>query len=588
MTLFDHLVIAFYFAFMVAVGVVFRRFVTDVSDYFRSGGKVLWWMVGSSAFMVSFSAWTFTGAVSKAYADGWPVMTIYVANAVGFLLNALYFAPRFRQLRVITAVEAIRLRFGTVSEQVFTWLQIPLGVLNAGIWLNAIGVFFAAVFGIDPRLTIVVTGLVVLLIALSGGSWAVLASDFMQALILMVVCAAVLAHTLARIGGPAAFAAAVPPGHLDLGQVFTRDFLGLWCLAMLVKQIHTTNNLYDAVRYLCVKDSRHARWAGWLGAALFLVGIALWFLPPMIARTLLPELGTRFPQLAHPEEAAYIAIAREVLPVGMMGLLASAIFAATMSSMDSGLNKNAGVFVKNFYQPWLRPQATDAHLLRVGKLATLAMGVLIVATALEMNELRGLGLFRLMQRVGILIGVPVVVPLFLGLLVKRTPPWSAWSTVLIGFASSLVFSRLLTPDWAVRTFGLEGVLDSAEREYWTQSAQFFANLLTAGTWFLLTRLFWPQTSGADRARIEGFFQRMHTPVDFEREEGPTAARDREQSLAVGWLAVAYGTFIVLLAAIPNPPAGRLTFLASGAVVAAIGGWLIRAAPRPPANDGERA
>ena len=88
MTGYDYAVLGFYFAFMAAISWVFRRFVQNVSDYFRGGGKALWWMVGASAFMVSFSAWTFTGAASKAYADGWPVMAIYVANAVGFAISA--------------------------------------------------------------------------------------------------------------------------------------------------------------------------------------------------------------------------------------------------------------------------------------------------------------------------------------------------------------------------------------------------------------------------------------------------------------------------------------------------------------------
>ena len=89
MTSYDTAVLVFYFAFMVAVSWVFRRFVHNVSDYFRGGGKALWWMVGGSAFMVTFSAWTFTGAASAAYADGWPVAAIYFANGSGRSWNCM-------------------------------------------------------------------------------------------------------------------------------------------------------------------------------------------------------------------------------------------------------------------------------------------------------------------------------------------------------------------------------------------------------------------------------------------------------------------------------------------------------------------
>ena len=575
MTSFDYAVLIFYFVYMVAISWIFRRFVTNVSDYFRGGGKALWWMVGGSAFMVQFSAWTFTGAASKAYADGWPIAVIYLGNAIGFMLNALHFAPKFRQLRVVTGVEAIRIRFGKVSEQFFTWLQLPFGLLQAGIWLNSLAVFFAAVFDLDLSLTIVVTGLVVLVMALLGGSWAVLASDFIQVLILMPVCLAVTVLAILKLGGPAEFLAQVPARHLDFSQVFSYDFLGLWCVAMLLKQIHTTNNLADANRYLCVKDGQHARWAGFLGAGLFVAGIVIWFLPPIAAAIRFPDLHAVFPHLRNPEEAAFIAISRDVMPVGMMGLLVSGIFAATMSSMDSGLNKNTGFFIKNFYQPVLKPKSTDQHLLKVGKITTLAFGLLIIFVAIEMSQLKGLTLFQLTQRLSILIGIPIIVPLFLGLLIKHTPPWSAWSTVVVGFLSSLYITNHLTPEWAAAFFHVGHPLNEAAGEYWRQAIELFGNVAVCSTWFVGTKLFWHRTDPADRAQVDEFFRRLGQPVDFNREEGAHNANDGRQSTVVGWLCVAYGAFVGLLALIPNPLTGRLAFLGCAAIVGGIGALLVR-------------
>ncbi|AOS44206.1 Sodium/glucose cotransporter [Lacunisphaera limnophila] len=575
MTRFDYAVLVFYFGYMLAISWVFRKFVTNISDYFRGGGKAVWWMVGGSAFMAAFSAWTFTGAASKAYLDGWPVMAIFVANAVGFVLNAVFFAPRFRQTRVITSVEAIRQRFGAVSEQVMMWLQIPLSTLQAAIHLNALGVFFAAIFGLDLTWTLLVTGVVVLVMTLLGGSWAVLAADFIQVLILMPVCAAVTVLALLRLGGWDGFVAGLPVAHLNLGEIFTKEFLGLWCTAMLLKQIISTNNLFEAGRYLSVKDSRHARWAGYLGAGLFVVGIFIWFLPPMAARALQIDLAAIFPTLKSPDEASFIAISQVVMPVGMLGLLVSGIFAATMSGMDSGLNKNAGFFVKNFYQPLFRPQATERQLLRVGRLATFVLGVLVISIAIRMAEIKELGLFLMMQRVSILIGVPVTVPLLLGLVIRHTPPWSAWSTVLVGFFGSMVVGQFFTPEWGAALFNHPLPLDAASREYWIQGFQFFANVILASTWFIGTKLFWSRCAPEHRAQVDAFFTQMTTPVDFDREEGAANANDTQQSSAVGWLSFAYGVFVCLLAFIPNPLVGRLAFLGCGGTVVLIGVLLIR-------------
>jgi SSS family solute:Na+ symporter len=575
MTPFDYAVLVFYFGYMLAISWVFRKFVTNVSDYFRGGGKVVWWMVGGSAFMVQFSAWTFTGAASQAYREGWPIIVIYFGNALGFLINALHFAPKFRQLRVVTGVEAIRQRFGRVSEQVFVWLGLPLGLMQAGIWLNSLGVFFAAVFGGDLMLTIAVTGLVVLVMALIGGSWAVLASDFIQVLILMPVCLALCVLALLKVGGFGALADALPAGHLDPGAIFTKEFLGFWCLAMILKQFNTTNNLMDANRYLAAKDSRHARWAGFLGAGLFVLSLFIWFIPPMAARALFPDLQALYPALKNPDEASFIAIAQAVLPVGMIGILVSGIFAATMSSMDAGLNKNAGIFIKNFYQPFLRPGATDRQLLRAGKFTTVVLGLVVIAVALKFSELKDMNLFKLTQRTSILIGVPIVVPLMLGLVIRRTPPWSAWSTVLVGFMSSLFISDYLTPEWAAPLFGYTGELSHASREYWRQGIEMIGNFLVGGTWFCLTTLFWKSSPAAHQAEVAGFSRRLDTPVDFAAEEGAASANDAIQARAVGWLSITYGGFVGLLALIPNPLAGRLAFLFCGGVVIFIGWLLLR-------------
>lgn len=575
MTPYDYAVLVFYFVFMLTISWVFRRFVTNVSDYFRGGGKALWWMVGGSAFMVQFSAWTFTGAAGQVYREGWPVMAIYFGNALGFLICGLYFAPRFRQMRVVTGVEAVRQRFGRASEQVFVWLGLPLGILQAGIWLNSLAVFFSAVFKIDLLTTIAATGVVVLIMALIGGSWAVLASDFIQVLILMPVCLALTLLSLVKVGGLGSFVEKLPASHLDIGAVFSKEFLGLWCFAMILKALNTNNNLIDANRYLAAKDSRHARFAGFFGAGLFVLSLFIWFIPPMAARILYPDLHALFPALKNPEEASFIAISQAVLPVGMMGLIVSGIFAATMSSMDAGLNKGAGIFIKNFYQPIFRPQGGERQLLRASKITTVILGVVIVCVAMKMSELKDMNLFKLTQRVSILLGVPIVVPLMLGVIIRRTPPWTAWSTVLVGFLSSIFISDYLTPEWAAPLFGYKGTIDATSREYWRQSIEMVGNFTIAGTWFVFTAFFWKWSSPAHRAEVESFSARLETPVNFAQEEGAANANDARQSSVVGWLCLAYGGFVMLLAFIPNPSLGRLAFVGCGGIVVLVGSLLLR-------------
>lgn len=568
MTTYDYAVIAFYFLFMLLMGWLASRFVKNSSDYFRGGGQMMWWLVGAGAFMTQFSAWTFTGAASKAYSEGWPILVIFFGNAIGFFANAAYFAPRARQMRVITAIQAVRLRFSAANEQVFTWLQIPLGTLYAGIWLNGLCIFLSAAFGFNLEQTIILTGVVVVAMTLLGGSWAAIAGDFIQMLILMPVTVVAAYLALREVGGVAAFVERLPPGHLNIGAALDSPLMMFWVIAIIVKQFISTNNLLEGSRYLCVKDGVHARRAASLAGMLFLVGPIIWFIPPMAASILYPDLSVVFPGLKNPSEGAFLAISVVTMPAGMIGLLLCGILAATMSSMDSGLNKNAGFFVKNFYNTVLRPQASERELLAAGKITTAVLGLLVILAGINFARMEDIGLFDLMLRFGTLVAVPYTIPLVLCMFVKRTPPWSGWSTVIVCLAVSMLTTRFLDAQWLESVLHLAQPLTKIESSYWTIAIGLTLNTIAGTAWFLGSMLFWKNVPAAEREKIEAFNERMLIPVDFEREEGKNS--DHAQASLLGNLSLAYGVFINLLALIPNPVSGRLGFIFCGCTVMGVG------------------
>lgn len=571
----DYFVVAFYFLFMTVVAWVFRRFVKNTSDYFRGGGEMLWWIAGAGAFTVSFSAVTFTGMAGKAYLDGPVVLVIYIGNAIGFLVNYLWFAPVSRQTRAVTAMEVVRNRFGRVSEQFFTWVQIPSGLLYAGLWLQGLAVFVAAAFDIPLELTIVVTGSVVILMALLGGSWSVMAGDFVQTLVLMPVSVVAAFFSLHAVGGVSAFFDKLPSKFYNWSEAGSGSIIALWVFATLLQKFVSTNSMQDASRYLSVKDSKHARKAALLGCCLFAVGPVLWFIPPMAARIAYPDLAQQFPNLKNPSEAAFFAIAVHTMPAGMVGLLLSAIFGATMSAMDGGLNKNAGFFVKNFYQPHLKPHASEKHLLLVGKVSTLALGLLIIFASLQFARWKETTIFEQMTYYSALVALPVTIPLVLGLFVKRAPGWAGWSTVLVTLVASLLTHRLLDAGFLADFLGRS--LNRREASDWGFLSGALVNLFVGSTWFLGSCLFANRRAPAETDRVDRFFTLLHTPVDFEKEEG--AGSDNQQAKTMGLLAMIYGTFILLLMLIPNDPLKRLCFTFCGLVMTTIGLALYRAGTR---------
>jgi SSS family solute:Na+ symporter len=146
---YDYGIIAFYLAFILAVGFVFRRMSVNTSDYFRAGGAMPWWITGASSWVAGFSAWTFTGAAGMIYETGTVVLCLYYSGTVGMIIVFVWTCLRFRRMRVVSWMEAVHLRFGRVSEQFYLWVKLPLLLFGASVGLNAIGVFVSSIFHVD-------------------------------------------------------------------------------------------------------------------------------------------------------------------------------------------------------------------------------------------------------------------------------------------------------------------------------------------------------------------------------------------------------------------------------------------------------
>ncbi len=110
---------------------------------------MMWWMAGATAFMTQFSAWTFTGAAAKAYEDGISVMFIFGEMRWDFRRGGV-FARRYRRLRVETAMEVIRVRFGHIRTAIH---MVKLSAdFDRLCYLDEwIGVFFSAVLPLRCR-----------------------------------------------------------------------------------------------------------------------------------------------------------------------------------------------------------------------------------------------------------------------------------------------------------------------------------------------------------------------------------------------------------------------------------------------------
>ena len=405
---YEYLVIAGYFLLIIGIGFTFKNMAAkSTSDYFRGSGRMLWWMVGSTAFMMQFSAWTFTGAAGKAFTDGFAVCLVFIANTFSYFCGWLYFAERFRQMRVDTPTEAIKGRFGPQNELFFSWALIIFTLINAGIWLNALGVFASAVFTADIGITIIIAGVTVVFVSVLSGAWGVVASDFMQTLVVAVISVLCAIVALVKVGGPVALVNNFPSDFI-IGPNMNYPLLLVGTFVFfLAKQLVTIMNLHDSFRFLTAKDSVNARKAAFLAMCLMGFGSIIWFIPPWASAILYPDAAAAYPQLGNKAaDAIYLVFTRNTMPVGTVGLLLAGLFAATMSSMDSALNKNTGILIRSVYQPYLAKrgrQMEDKKLLNISKGLSLFSGIIVIVLALFFKSLKELSLFDLMMSISCLL-----------------------------------------------------------------------------------------------------------------------------------------------------------------------------------------
>lgn len=573
-TIYDYIVIGFYLVFMLTIGVVFRRMSKDTSDYFRAGGAMPWWLTGASAWIFSFSAWTFTGAAAKVYETGTLVLPVFYATALALCFVLAFTCLRFRRMRVITWMEGVRLRYGPFSEQFYTWIKLPLLLLFSGASLNAIAVFMSAVFNVPMNTMLVVLGTIVTVVAFAGGSWAVLASDFVQAFLIVTITLCTAIMTLARpeVGGLGGLLHKVPAAHFHWNELARPELLVIWLVATMWLKFSDENNMERATMYLMTCGDRDAKRMVLIPLVGTLLGPLIWFIPSMAATILHPHLAQDFPALKQPHEAAFLAVSMDVMPRGLLGLLLSAMLGATVTSMDAGLNKNVGIAIRSLYKPLFAPTASEKHLLIAGKLCTLVFGAVIVLLALFINNIRETNLFDFLNQLAANLLMPLALPLIFGLFYKRTPGWSAWSTALIaGTASWLLGNYWITPETFQRWMGWRTPLSRDEATYLKLAVTTLGGTVIIGSlWYFFTSLFYKATPVAEKERIEEFFDNLVTPVHKE-------AAGKVQAVVyklLGSLCLVYGTFILLLIFVPNRFAGRLAFLFCGGAMVLGGAILV--------------
>ncbi|TXG36102.1 sodium:solute symporter family protein [Seonamhaeicola maritimus] len=437
----DIIVILVFTALVFICGMSFSKSGKNMKSFFAAGGALPWWMSGLSLFMSFFSAGTFVVWGSIAYSSGWVAVSIQWTMCIAGVIIGFFIAPKWQKTKALTAAEFIADRLGVSTQKIYTYLFLFISIFTTGAFLYPVAKIVEVSTGIPISTSIIVLGILILIYTAVGGLWAVIVTDVLQFIVLTAAVLIVLPLSFDKIGGIDNFIAKAPEHFFD----FTNsEYTGLFMVAFgLYNLFFIAGNWAYVQRYTSVATPKDAKKVGWLFGALYTISPLIWMVPPMIYKVLNPDLGN----LA--DEGAYLLMCKEVLPVGMLGLMLGGMVFATSSSVNTTLNISAGVLANDIYKNMF-PKTTNQGLVRVGRIATVSLGVLTIIIALLVPYFGGI--VEVVMSLAALTGGAMFLPPLWALFSKHQTGKSVLSVTIISLVINAFF-KFFAPDLIGITLG---------------------------------------------------------------------------------------------------------------------------------------
>ena len=329
-------------------------------DYFLAGRNLGWFVIGASIFASNIGSEHIVGLAGTAANSGM-VMGHYELHSWIILLLGWIFVPFYLRSTVFTMPEFLEKRYSESSRWILTVITLISYILTkVSVTVYAGAVVFQTLMGIEfwsgALLIVLITGAYTIL----GGLRAVIYTDALQAIVLILGSLTITIIGLFKIGGwnnlvesvgSSHFNMFLPADHPDfpwIGMVFAPPIIGIW---------YWCTDQYIVQRVLSAQNETQARRGTIFGAYLKLLPIFMFFIPGLIAFAM-----TKSGQLSYDSsDQVFPILVRELLPSGMRGLVAGGLLAALMSSLSSVFNSCSTLFTMDIYKK-LKPNASEKNL----------------------------------------------------------------------------------------------------------------------------------------------------------------------------------------------------------------------------------
>ncbi|KAM7069044.1 sodium/mannose cotransporter SLC5A10 isoform 1-T1 [Molossus nigricans] len=462
----DIVIITVYFAMNVAVGIwsSCRASRNTVSGYFLAGRDMTWWPIGASLFASSEGAGLFIGLAGSGAAGGLAVAGFEWNATYVLLALAWVFVPIYISSEIITMPEYIQKRYGGQRIRMYlSVLSLLLSVFTKiSIDLYAGALFVHICLGWNFYLSTLLMLAITALYTIAGGLAAVIYTDALQTLIMVVGAVILTVKAFDQIGGyehlATAYARAIPsrivanttchlpredamhmfrdPHTGDLpwtGMTFGLTIMATWywCTDQVIVQ-----------RSLSARDLNHAKAGSILASYLKMLPMCLMVMPGMISRALFPDdVGCVMPSECLRacgaeigcSNIAYPKLVMELMPTGLRGLMIAVMMAALMSSLTSIFNSSSTLFTMDIWRR-LRPRAGERELLLVGRLVIIVLIGVSVAWIPVLQGSNSGQVFSYMQSVTSSLAPPVTAVFVLGVFWRRANEQGAFWGLMAGLA----------------------------------------------------------------------------------------------------------------------------------------------------------
>ncbi|HUF10642.1 MAG TPA: hypothetical protein VMO47_15080 [Rhodothermales bacterium] len=537
----DYIVVVGYLLVLLGVGVYVARFNRRAEDYFKGGGHIPWLLSCISLFVSGFSAFMFVGAAGFTYRNGLSALLLFSSAFPAYFLGYFLYGRLWRRTRIDTPMQFLSRRFSPSTTYFYTLLSVVPQILMLGISIYTLCIFISSALGFNEltfdfgftrlsglEASMVATGFVLVVYTLLGGLWAVVVTDALQFVILLLASLIIMPIAFIHLGdgnivhGVERLIDEAPPGFFD---VTLDDRPQMFWMAYLVGIVMGYNvNWHIAQRYYSVADERDTKKMALWSAVLSLILPVLWILPVMASRVLYPELESMWPTLADPTEASFVTLALSTLPHGMLGVMVAAMLAATMSSADTTFNWLAAVLTKDVYLPVSRTvmgkPPSESSQVFVGRLSVAVMGIIAIWVALTMERFGGS--FDVNLKAQALYASSMFVPVMIGIVYTRTPWWSAIASFGSGVAAVITVGLLANATQGLPADSLADLfLDVNLTVLGVELTRYELQVLTGAgvaSLVLLASAAFRRRTGGFKERIEALEADLATPAHFPESD----------------------------------------------------------------------